>query len=75
MQFRRSNDVVFGYKDRKTLTGFRWYADDNSFLVADKVWLFSSFFLNFINPYGFYWRMKYKRWCKKNIDLEKIEMF
>lgn len=54
--------------------GFVWFLDDNSFKISNGVYL-HNFPPTYLSPIHLYWLIKYRRWFKENIDINKIEKF
>jgi len=54
---------------------FIWFLDDNSFCLHEGVYLHGEIIFDILSPYSFYWRLKYKKWFKENVDIETVEKY
>lgn len=73
-KFYRNRSQVYSHEFNKKDDGFVWFLDDNHFALEKNIYLHASF-ITFLDPYSFYWLIKYRRWFKENIDLNNIEEY
>jgi len=76
MTFYLNIDQVYGcsYRDYRERYEFIWFLDTNSFKLGRNHYLHNVFY-TYLDPYALYWLLKYKRWVKKNIDINKIKKY
>lgn len=65
---------VYGILNYNKEIEFVWFINSNSFQLTNGIYLHNDFFAYF-DPYYLYWLLKYRRWFKKNIDLNTIENY
>ena len=53
---------------------FVWFVKRNDFQLTENHYIHSGSMTNY-DPYTFYWWMKYKRWFKKNVDINSLKDF
>jgi len=68
------NHHVYSHKMDSPDDGFVWFLKDNDFLLTRDCGLFDTRMI-YLDPYSFYWLCKYRRWFKKNVDVNKLEKF
>lgn len=68
MKFRLNFDQVYGSK------GFTWFLEDNEFCLRGNHYLLSGLPTNF-DPFKYYWLCKYRRWFRKNVNINSIEKY
>ena len=51
-----------------------WFsgANENDFKISSNEYL-HGFFMTYFDPVSLYWLIKYRKWVKENIDLDKIK--
>lgn len=47
--------------------GFAWFLSSDDFAIGQKTYLHNSYY-TYLDPYSFYWLVKYRRWFKNNVD-------
>jgi hypothetical protein len=59
------------------LATFVWFTRTQEFrlLVSDREHLHNDITIKIFNPYGEYWRKKYIKWFKENINVETLDKF
>ncbi len=75
--FYRDRDQVYNYSlhnpvdDNNVIV---WFSNGGEFQLAKNVYLHNTI-VTILDPYSCYWYLKYRKWFKENIDINKIEKF
>lgn len=76
--FYRNGDCVYDTNLNSYLTNpseyFIWFTDDNSFKICKGKYL-HNFLPTYFSPIHLYWLIKYRKWFKENVDINKLEKF
>lgn len=72
--FYKNGSQIYSYKLRNRDDGFVWFTDDNSFKLEKFNYLQNQFY-TYLDPYSLYWLLKYRKWFKENVDINKLEKF
>jgi len=51
-----------------------WFVKEGDFKLKTNKYIHNAWFTYF-DPYTLYWFLKYKKWMKKNINLNKIDSY
>ena len=64
------------YDSNKLFTEFTWFINSNDFCLSETkdIYIHNQFF-TYLDPYSFYWLVKYIRWFKKNVNLYTIDKY
>ena len=55
---------------------FIWFIKDNHFCIDNDNWIYlHDRIVTWCDPYSLYWLIKYKRWFKKNVNINTIENY
>lgn len=68
--YYRFNDFVYSHRFNDKEDGFIWFLDKNWFRL-DNAYLADCF----ADPVGIYWKRKFQRWFKENIELQYLRAY
>jgi hypothetical protein len=66
-----NHDMVCFQEKKHSENDIIWFSDKNDFKISSNKYL-HGFFITYFDPVSLYWLIKYRKWVKKNIDLDKI---
>lgn len=73
-KFYKNYTQVYSYKFGEEDDGFVWFLNDNSFKLNQSVYIHANSIVHF-DPYSLYWLIKYRKWFKKNVNIEELPFF
>lgn len=73
LKFVKNFTHVYDSEDR----GFVWFSDRDDFKMIDcfEVYLHNDIWIKVFNLYGEYWRRKYVKWFKENVNIEELDIY
>jgi hypothetical protein len=73
LKYVKNIDQVYDSEGR----GFVWFTRTQEFrlLGSDRKHLHNDIIVKLFNPYSEYWRKKYIKWFKENINVETLDKF
>ena len=73
-KFYRNDTQIYSHEFGQKEDGFVWFLDDNHFKLNKSVYIHASF-PTYLDPYSFYWLIKYRNWFKDNINLHEVSPY
>lgn len=73
LKFVKNLTHVYDSEDR----GFVWFTEDDGFKLIDcfEVYLHNNTMLKAFDPYGEYWRRRYVKWFKENVNVDELDIY
>ncbi len=73
-KFYRNDTQIYSHEWRQKDDGFVWFLDDNHFKLDKSVYIHASF-VTYLDPYSFYWLIKYRKWFAENINIDTVSPY
>lgn len=68
-----NNSQVYSRKYGEKEDGFVWFIYENDFFPTKLSYLIAP--ISYFDPYSLYWLIKYRRWFKKNVNINELPSF